>query len=200
MTRVFVAVLLAMALAGWATNVHAQKTPSNYPVVVVMDGPTSAVSSEEITYTLRYRILDPALAGSGVRIIIPLHVTFLSNHVVAGPPARLPSGPHGDTLEWSGLGTHEEPEGAVELTLRIDDSYVGPIRVGCSIPGTETGNPEDRCSITTQVYAPGTLPVGGSGPSANGLGAYVWLLALIGGALLAGGAVASLYHSLARDP
>jgi hypothetical protein len=186
MARLLVAVLLAVGLSGPARIDRAQNTPASYPVVVTMDGPGTAVSGEEVTYVIRYRYLAPTLAGGDVIVAMPRHATFVSSQVISGPAAHLPSGAQGGVLRWS-LGTPEQPEGAVALTVRIDDSFVGLTGSACYIPGTETNNPEDRCSVDTQVYAPGTLPTAGAGPIGDsGLGSMA-LLAALGATLVVTG-------------
>lgn len=197
MARLLLAVLLAAALASWSGAAHAQTpktTPVPYPVIVTMDGPATAISGQEVTYVIHYRYLAPTLAGGDVIVAMPRHATFVFSRVISGPAAHLPSGAQGDNVRWS-LGTPEQPEGAVALTVRIDDSYVGLTGSACYIPGTETNNPEDHCSAQTQVYAPGTLPAGGAGPSGNASDGYVAVLALLGGALLAGGVLMRAFAS-----
>ena len=179
--------LLLAAVMGVTAVTHAQISP--YPVVVTMTGPATAVSGQEITYRVHYRLTD--LLQAGFNITIPQNTTYVSSEVVSGPAGTFV----GETVRyvrWGGLGNAEETEGEVALTVRISDTFVGLIYGGCDIPGTETFNPESRCSLETQVSAPGTLPQTGGGFPAAGSGLPVApaLLALAGAALILTGAAA----------
>ena len=163
--------LLALPLAALmgATAVsHAQISP--YPVVVTMTGPVTAVSGQEITYLVEYRLTDPGTVSSaGFAIVIPQDTTYVSSEVVSGPAGAF-SGETADSVRWSFVGSGEETEGAVALTVRIGETFVGLIRAWCFVPGTETFNPESRCSIETEVFAVGALPEAGAGAPAAGSG------------------------------
>ena len=134
-----------------------------------MTGPPTAVSGEEITYLVKYSLTDPdTLSGTDIVIKIPQNTTFVSSEVVSGPAGTF-VGETAGLVRWGFRGSAEETEGAVALTVRIDDTFVGPIYGWCYIPGTLTFNPESRGSMETQVFAPGTLPeAGGGAPAAAG--------------------------------
>lgn len=180
------AVLLGV---GMAPTTNAQITP--YPVVLTMTGPERAVSGQEITYLVQYRLTDPdTIPSASIVINIPQNTTYVSSEVVAGGAGNF-VGETDSFVRWASLGSAEETEGEVALTVRIDDALVGLVHGGCNIPGTETFNPESRCSLETQVFAPGTLPQTGGGGPAAGSGAPVALvvLGLTGAALIGAGAV-----------
>ena len=179
------ALALLLLGAGTVAVTHAQISP--YPVVVTMTGPATAVPGQEITYLVQYRLADPdTIPGTSIVINIPQGTTFVSSEVVSGPAGTFVA----ETdryVRWADFGIAGETEGEVALIVRIDNSLVGPIHGGCYIPGTETSNPESRCSLETQVLAPAALPEAGAGGRAAGLGLPVALallaLALVGAAL-----------------
>ena len=183
--------LLALPLAAFlgATAVsHAQISP--YPVVVIITGPVTAVSGQEITYLVEYRLTDPdTVPSAGFSIVIPQDTTYVSGKVVSGPAGAF-SGETAGSVRWGFIGSGEETEGAVALTVRIDNTFVGLIQAWCFIPGTETSNPQSRCSMETEVFAVGALPEAGAGATAPGSGRPVApaLLALAGAALVFAGA------------
>ena len=163
---------------------HAQISP--YPVVVTMTGPATAVSGQEITYLVKYSLTDPeTVSSTGFSLVIPRDTTFVSSEVVSGPAGAF-SGEMAGSVRWSFVGSGEETEGELALTVRIDETFVGLIHGSCFIPGTETFNPESRCSIETEVFAVGALPEAGAGAPAAGFGIPVApaLPALAGAALL----------------
>ena len=167
---------------------HAQISP--YPVVVTMTGPATAVSGQEITYLVQYRLTDPdTISGTDIVIDIPQNTTYVSSEVVSGPAGTFVGITADSIVRWSFNTTAEETAGEVALTVRIGDAYVGLIHGRCFVPGTETFNPESRCSLETQVFAPGAFPeAGGGGPAAGPwLPAAPALLAFAGAALIFAG-------------
>ena len=113
----------------------------------------------------------------------------VSSEVVSGPAGTF-VGETARLVRWGFRGSAEETAGAVALTVRIDDTFVGLIRAWCFIPGTETSNPESRCSMETEVFAMGTLPEAGAGATTARSGPPVApaLLALACAALIGAGA------------
>jgi hypothetical protein len=150
LSALFIA-LLAAGASGMPPLTHAQTTP--FPTVLTMSGPATAVSGQEITYRVHYRLTDPAtIPQAAFHIIIPQNTTYVSSQVVSGPPGIL-DGHTEAFVRWGGLGNVQEPEGDVELTGTVGAGFVGQLTGGCYVPGTETGNPESRCSLETQVSA-----------------------------------------------
>ena len=147
---------LLAAVTGVPAVTHAQISP--YPVGVTMTGPATAVSGQEITYLVQYRLTDTdTIPGTSIIINIPQNTAFVSSEVVSGPAGTF-VGETDSFVRWADLGSAEETEGEVALTVRIGDTFVGLVHGRCNIPGTETFNPEFQCSLETQVFAPGTLP------------------------------------------
>lgn len=169
------ALLMALATAatsGMVAVTHAQITP--WPVVLTMTGPATAVSGQEITYRVHYRLTDPAtISQAAFRIVTPENTTYVSTQVVSGPAGLLAAQEERFVL-WGGLGNTQETEGDVELTVKVDADYVGLVYGECYIPGTETGNPESQCSLETEVSAPGAAPEEGDD---GGSAAEAWLYA-----------------------
>lgn len=187
MARMLFATLIA-ALASWPGVVDAQITP--YPVILTLSGPATAVSGQEITYTVHYRLTDPeTVPGASIMFTIPEHTTYVSTYVVSGPEGSVLEPRNSRSGEWS-VGSPEEPEGAVAFTVRINDDFVGMMTAAVRIRGTETFNPESTYSAETQVFAPGTLPETGTGGSATGDSPLMalLLLAFVGAALVSAGA------------
>lgn len=172
--------------AGMAALTHAQITP--WPVTLTMTGPATAVSGQEITYRVRYRLTDPAtISQTGFEIGIPRNSTYVSSQVVSGPAGRVLRLEE-TFVEWGALGNAEETEGDVELTVKIDADFVGSISTRAIEPGTLTAISN---AVETQVFAPGALPQMGRGGPAAGSGRAIALVALglTGAALIGAGAV-----------
>lgn len=179
---VLIAAGAAISLLGTMDAAYAQITP--WPVKLTMTGPSTAVSGQEVTYRVDYQLLDPtAVSQTGFQFDIPDNTTYVSSEVVSGPEGILLRLEQGFFVEWGGLGNAEEPEGAVEVTIRIDAEFVGSVRVQALEPGTETAFSN---VVETQVFAPGMLPdTGGGGPVAgSGRPIASGLLVLVGAALL----------------
>lgn len=184
------AVFLA-ALAATAANIataagHRQAQITPYPVVLTMTGPATAFSGEEITYTVRYRLTDPAtIPSTDIVVDIPRGARYVSSRVISGPPGVLVVAPGERHARWAGLGSAKETEGAVQVSVRIDEGFLGTTSSSCYVPGTQTSNPESRCHVETQVFAQATLPETGSdGRSAAPVRSLVLVLA-VGGVALA---------------
>jgi hypothetical protein len=200
MARLFAAALLEVALMSCAGISYAQ-TPSPFEAYLSMTGPAAAVSGQEVTYTVSYRLAYPTVYPSAtVAIAIPRFTTYVSTRTVSGTPGRLSGAGQNPVIvvRWGGLGSPEEPEGAVELVVRIDANFVGTIVADAYVPGNVGSSGSN--GVRTQVYAPGTLPLTGSGGPDSSIPAFVTLLAMLGIALLAAGALASLHRSLAPGP
>lgn len=94
-------------------------------------------------------------------------------------------------VEWGGLGNAVEPEGAVEITLKIDTEFVGSFGTQALEPGTETAFSN---IVETQVFAPGMLPqAGGGAPVAGshvgaGIAFGIVLMTAVGAVFLSVGA------------
>ncbi len=198
MARLLVAALLAAALASSERTIGAQ-TPGPVELsVLTTAGPDTAVSGQEITYMIHYRLASPPVFSSAtVAVEIPRFTTYVSTRTVLGTPGvlSLPSGGPAFVVRWGGLGSTEEPEGSLELVVRINGGYAGTIVASAYVPGM-TGATVSNV-VRTQVHAPGTLPVSGSGPSRRDFGGYITALALLGGALLAAGAAVAHSTGLA---
>ncbi len=154
------AVLALLLLGAVAAGVaYAQITP--WPVTLTMTGPSTAESGQEVTYRVDYRLLDPAaVSQTGFLFDFPENTTYVSSEVVSGPAGVLLRLEAGFFVEWGGLGNAEEPEGAVEITVRIDPEFVGAFATQADELGTETAASN---IVETQVFAPGTLPHTGEG-------------------------------------
>ena len=182
------ALLLALPLAALmgATAVsYAQITP--WPVTLTITGPATAVSGQEITYRVHYRLTDPSIVSqTGFLFYIPQNTTYVSSQVVSGPSGvilRLTD----RFVEWGSLGNAEETDGEVELTVKIDADFVGSTATQADEPGTLTAASD---VLETQVLAPGRLPEAGGGAPAAGSGRPLAaaLLALAGASLVCAGA------------
>lgn len=170
---------------GTAAVTHAQITP--WPVVLTMTGPSTAVSGQEVTYRVHYRLTDPAvISQTSFQIDIPRNTAYVSSQVVLGP-AGLLTRVEETFVEWGGLGNAEETEGAVEMTVRIDPDFVGSIGTQADERGTETAHSN---IVETQVFARSMLPETGGGGGAAGPVPLVApaLIALVGAALVCAGA------------
>jgi hypothetical protein len=176
--------VLLLALVPAAVT-HAQSTP--YPVVLTMTGPATAVSGDEISYRVHYRLTNPSVVShTSFRIRVPQNTTHVSSRVVSGPPGVLVAQYEG-FVDWGGLGNASEPEGEVEILVKINADFVGSIFADAYIPGTETAQSN---AVETHVFAPGTLPKTGSGSNGPGHGSALApaLLGLLGVALVGVGA------------
>jgi len=164
--------LLALVLIGALLNAtataHAQDTP--YPVVLTMTGPATAVSGQQITYTVHYELTDASgVSQAGFRIRIPRNTSYVSTEVVSGPPGMLVAEEE-RFVYWGALGSIDQREGDVQLVVRIDSDFVGSLFADAYEPGTETPGSN---AVETQVSAPGTLPETGNRRPADSTGLRV---------------------------
>lgn len=179
--------LLLLLRAATAGVAYAQIAP--WPVTLTMTGPSTAVSGQEVTYRVDYQLLDPAtVSQTGFQFDIPENTTYVSSEVVAGPEGILLRLEEGFFVQWGGLGNAEEPEGAVEIKVKIDPEFVGSFGTQALEPGTFTAVSN---IVETQVFAPGTLPDTGEGrPPSPQLRVRIALLMVVGAVLLSVGATA----------
>ncbi len=181
---VLIAAGAGISLLGTMDAAYAQITP--WPVTLTMTGPLTAVSGQEVTYRVEYRLLDPAtVSQTGFQFDIPEDTTYVSSGVVSGPEGILLRLEEGFFVEWGGLGNAEEPGGAVEIKVKIDPEFVGVLSTRALEPGTETSFSN---VVETQVFALGMLPDTGGGASGSGSPVAFALLAFVGAALLCAGA------------
>ena len=177
--------LLALALAallGTTAVRHAQITP--WPVTLTITGPATAVSGEEISYRVHYRLTDPTTtAQTGFLFYIPGNTTYVSSEVVSGPAGVILRRME-RFVQWGSLGNAVETEGEVELIVKIDGDFVGSIETQAVEPGTETAFSK---MLETQVFAAGTQSEAGGSATTDGSGFPVGttLLALAAAALAA---------------
>ena len=161
--------LLALPLAALmgATAVsHAQITPRL--VTLTMTGPVKAISGQEISYRVHYHLKDP-IAPTGFQLNIPRNTTYVSSEVVSGPPGVLLRVTE-EFVEWGSLGSAEEIEGEVELTVNIDADFVGRIFASAGEPGPEAPFSD---VLETQVVAPGTLSESTGGGAITGTASHL---------------------------
>ena len=178
-----------VSLLGTMGAAQAQTTP--WPVTLTLTGPPTAFSGQEVTYRVEYLLLDPAtVSQTGFLFDFPENTTYVSSGVVSGPEGTLLRLEEGFFVQWGGLGNAEEPEGAVEITVRIDPEFVGVISAQALEPGTETSFSN---VVETQVFAPGTLPHTGEGwRSGSQMRVGIALMAGVGVVLLCIGATARM--------
>ncbi|MCH8008290.1 MAG: hypothetical protein IIC91_05440 [Chloroflexi bacterium] len=188
------AVLAVLAGAGislLAPSSAAQAQTTPWPVTLTLTGPPTALSGQEVTYRVEYRLLDPAtVSQTGFLFDFPENTTYVSSGVVSGPEGILLRLEEGFFVQWGGLGNAEEHEGAVEITVRIDPEFVGAFAAQALEPGTFTAFSN---VVETQVFAPGALPHAGEGwRSGSQMRVGIALMAGVGVVLLCIGATARM--------
>ncbi len=183
------AVLAAVVVSLLGTMRPAQAQDSPYPVTLTMTGPTMAVAGQEVTYVLRYQLIDPATTPkTAIVISFTQGATYVSTQVISGTPGVL--GHHGErNHRWSDLGSSAETEGEIEMVVRMDADFRGSVFSFAHIPGTETTSSN---AVETQVFAQGMLPQAGSGATSASAPLMILALILSGAVILTIGTIATL--------
>ncbi len=171
------------------TSAHVQAQDEQIPIIVTLTGPASAVSGQAVSYQVHYLRTDAGPRGAAQFVFwVPRNTEYISGEVLSGPEGtpriQLADG-SALSISWN-LGRANE--GVVEVTLRIDDAFVGELSPSIYTRGTIPFHPASTYEVNTRVYFPGTLPNTGRGMTQErGLIPVSVLLSLLGVALLVGG-------------
>jgi len=152
--------ILSLTLAGLVCGRVSYAQVTAFPVELTMSGPATAVSGDELAYRVHYRLTDTsALRETDIAITIPLHTTLVSNRVISGTPGLLVQ--TAPVVRWSALGSVEQPEGEIEMRVKVDPDFVGTLETDAYVPGTMT-----RASnlVSTEVLAPSMQESACGGP------------------------------------
>ena len=99
-----------------------------------MEGPAEAAPGDTVVYTLRYEVKD--VPGTGVVVVIPNYIEYLSSRLVAGNGQVTSEPESGDiALRW-GL---DRGTGILEVVLRVPEgTAIDQFTVGAEESGTQT--------------------------------------------------------------
>lgn len=163
--------------------------PQQFAYKMTVSGPAAATSGQRVTYTVQYQQIGPDTMGLGFVLGWTLGAaTYVSSSVTAGPSGTPIPDPSGSDVRW---GFDGAGSGSTEIVLDVSPTFVGDLRVGFYVPGTNIvmspGSVQDFVThVTAAPVNARSLPNTGQGSTDGTPGAAKGALLLAGAVLLAG--------------
>lgn len=174
-------ILALFAAVGLAQGTALAQTPQPSPggqaqvqqfaYRTTLSGPSTAGSGERVTYTLGYEQVLPDTTGLAfVFGWTPGAATYVSSSTIAGPSASAVSEAAGSDIR---LGYNGPGSGSTDIVLDISPTFVGDLKVGFFVPGTDIVMPEGSVQdfvthVTAGPPSRQVLPNTGQGSAGGG--------------------------------